>query len=603
MKKLTISNTLSLPLDFLTSTQGILAKKRRGKSYLAQVEAEELLKAGQQVVVLDPTSAWFGLRSSADGKSAGYSITIFGGDHADAPLEPAAGEMIATAIVQEGFSAILDLSALRKGERLRFAADFIETLYRLNRAAMHLFIDEADVFAPQVPRDPQQARLLGATDELVRRGGIKGIGVTLISQRPQVVNKDVLSQIDMLMVLQMNHPKDLRAIEDWVSDHVNKHAAIDMIASLPSLPIGTAWCWAPEAKIFEKVQIRKKRTFDSGRTPKAGERPAPPKVLAKIDVERLGAAIKETVERAKENDPTALRATLAKLRRENADLRATNDGITVDYERKLEKLREKTSPVGLTEKQMSRLEAIFERADRAQQPLTEELRIIRGLLIKAGVHAPAAAPPPPSRGGYTAKQIEKLATTLPNPQESAAQYHARAGIGTPPAPRDASRAAASDTSRRTSKGSGDLPPGEAKILAAVIQFPAGLTREQLTVLVGYRRRSRNSYLTRLTGRGLVETAGDRVVATAAGRAAMPNAEPLPTGVELREYWMEELPPGEATILEQLCAAYPSAVDRETITGYARSSRNSYITRLAAKELVEQRGRGMVAASPTLFEVA
>jgi DNA helicase HerA-like ATPase len=87
----------------------------------------------------------------------------------------------------EHFSAILDLSLFRKGEALRFMAVFLETLYRKNRDALHLFIDEADVVAPQKPFGPDEARTLGATEDIVRRGRIRGIGCTLITQRPQVL--------------------------------------------------------------------------------------------------------------------------------------------------------------------------------------------------------------------------------------------------------------------------------------------------------------------------------------------------------------------------------------------------------------------------------
>lgn len=324
-KVLDISDELVLDLDqFLNSTQMIVAKKRRGKSYLAQKQAEELLRLEQQIVVLDPTGAWWGLRSSADGKSDGYPIHIFGGDHGDVPLDPASGEVLARAIVEEGFSAVLDLTSMRKGERLRFSADFLETLYRLNRSAMHLYIDEADVFAPQVTRDPQQARLLGATDELVRRGGIRGIGVTLITQRTQVVSKDVISQIDTMMVLQMSHPKDIKAIRDWVVDHVDEEKAEEMLASLPSLPRGTperrgvAWYWDPEHDLFQRITVSRKRTYDSGRSPKAGERIKPPKVLARVDLERLGASMASAVADAKANDPRVLRARIAELERSSA---------------------------------------------------------------------------------------------------------------------------------------------------------------------------------------------------------------------------------------------------------------------------------------------
>src|SRR6266571_1279755 len=88
--KLHISEDISLPTDAVTQTFAILAKRGTGKTYTASVLAEEMLKASQQIVALDPTGAWWGLRS-------GYKVVIFGGEHADVPLEESAGEVVAQA--------------------------------------------------------------------------------------------------------------------------------------------------------------------------------------------------------------------------------------------------------------------------------------------------------------------------------------------------------------------------------------------------------------------------------------------------------------------------------------------------------------------------
>lgn len=85
----------ALPLEAVTQTIAILAKRGVGKSYTASVMAEGMLAAGQQVVILDPTGAWWGLKSSASGKEPGYQVTVFGGDHADLPLQENVGELIA----------------------------------------------------------------------------------------------------------------------------------------------------------------------------------------------------------------------------------------------------------------------------------------------------------------------------------------------------------------------------------------------------------------------------------------------------------------------------------------------------------------------------
>ncbi len=47
----------TLPIELVTSTQAILARKRSGKSYTASVQAEELLRHKQEIATIDPTGA------------------------------------------------------------------------------------------------------------------------------------------------------------------------------------------------------------------------------------------------------------------------------------------------------------------------------------------------------------------------------------------------------------------------------------------------------------------------------------------------------------------------------------------------------------------
>lgn len=101
---LKISDDVWLPIDAVTQTFGIFAKRGVGKTFLAGVLAEEMLKHRQQVVILDPTGASWGLKSSANGKAAGFPLVIFGGDHGDVPLEARAGELVADFVVNSGSS-------------------------------------------------------------------------------------------------------------------------------------------------------------------------------------------------------------------------------------------------------------------------------------------------------------------------------------------------------------------------------------------------------------------------------------------------------------------------------------------------------------------
>ncbi len=151
----------------------------------------------------------------------------------------------------------------------------------------------------------------------------------------------------------------------------------------------------------------------------------------------------------------------------------------------------------------------------------------------------------------------------------------------------------------------NLGSGERQILAAIAQYPAGATRQQLTVLTGYKRSTRDRYIQYLAAAGRIVVSGDRIRATEQGMEALgTDFQPLPNGEELRRHWLETLPEGESKILHMVMLAYPQAVDRDAITeriGYQRSTRDRYIQYLQARQLVEAVGRGEVRASAELFE--
>lgn len=148
-----------------------------------------------------------------------------------------------------------------------------------------------------------------------------------------------------------------------------------------------------------------------------------------------------------------------------------------------------------------------------------------------------------------------------------------------------------------------LPEGENKILSCLAQYPNGVTPKQLTVLTGYKRSTRDAYLRRLTKKGAIEKHGGRCFITDLGKQLV-EFMPLPTGEELRAYWLQELPEGERAVFEIVIAAYPGDVNREEIdeqTGYKRSTRDAYIRRMLAKEIIIITAPGRIKASDHLFE--
>ncbi len=333
MSDLKISRDLALPLDLAGETIAILAKRGAGKTNTATVLVEELVAANVQTVIVDPVGAWWGIRSSAAGeRGAGLAIPIIGGQHGDVELEQTAGQLIADVVVGSGQSMLLDLSDFpSKGAVNRFVTDFAERLYRRKARAsslLHLVLEEADEFAPQRGQ-ADTARMRGAIEQIVRRGRSRGLGVTLITQRSAVLNKDVLTQADVLIVMRTTGPHDVKAIKEWVAAKGDEHGDT-VIASLPSLETGEAWIWNPERSLLKQVKIRRRRTFDSSATPKAGETRAQPGDVAAIDISALGEQIQATVEKTKASDPAALKKRIRELELQVADLDVDREPAIVE---------------------------------------------------------------------------------------------------------------------------------------------------------------------------------------------------------------------------------------------------------------------------------
>lgn len=310
---LDVAPELALPLDAVTETFAILAVKRAGKSNAAVVIAERMYDAGIPWVAIDPKGDWWGVRAAGDGKAPGLSVLVFGGLHGDVPLEPTAGRLVADLIVEHRLTCVLDVSEMTGADRRRFLVDFAGRLYKENREPLHVFCEEADEYIPQRVMG-ENAKLVGAFETLVKRGGFRGIGVTLITQRSASLNKDVLTQAGTLIAMRTPSPQDRKAVLAWIDHHAASREVID---ELPTLQAGEAWVFSPQwLGMLTKIRFHQRRTFDSGATPKFGEKPRAAARLADVDVDAITAAMAETIEKAKATDPKTLQATIARLERE-----------------------------------------------------------------------------------------------------------------------------------------------------------------------------------------------------------------------------------------------------------------------------------------------
>lgn len=281
-----------IPDAALDADIAILGKKGRGKTSTAKGIVERLLELGRRVVVLDPLSVWWGLKASADGKSAGFALPVFGGPHADIPLHEGAGKIIGELIVTSGTSAVLDLGMMRKAEQARLVADLLDYLFTHNREPIWLVLEEADAFAPQQPMG-DLTRVLGEVDRIARRGRNFGFRLISITQRPAKLNKDVLTQLSTLVALGVTSPQDRDALKAWVEGNADRAQAKAVYDSLASLPVGEGWVWAPDYDLLKRVRFPLIRTLDTSKTPKAGEKLLTAPVLAKADIAKITKQIQD----------------------------------------------------------------------------------------------------------------------------------------------------------------------------------------------------------------------------------------------------------------------------------------------------------------------
>jgi hypothetical protein len=90
--------------------------------------------------------------------------------------------------------------------------------------------------------------------------------VTLISQRAALVDKDLLTQCQNLLLLRLAAAIDRRAITDWVASNSAQIDVKRSLAEFSELPNGVGYLWAPNwltsgGSSYSKVHIGRRKTL------------------------------------------------------------------------------------------------------------------------------------------------------------------------------------------------------------------------------------------------------------------------------------------------------------------------------------------------------
>ena len=602
MSKIIIAADLKLPSDFATQTVFICGKRGSGKSSTGARIAEQLDKCNCRFAVLDPPDAWWGLKSSRDGKSPGIQAYVFGGRHADLPLESGAGALLADVVVDHRVNVIMSMRHFSNLERSRFAIDFAARLFARNTEPLMLFCEEAHRLFPQSREEygkgARVEEMLGAMNKLLTEGRTSGIGVTVISQRPALVHATARNQAEVLVAHRIIGPHDRDAVEGWVKyHHQDEESRGEFLASLATLKTGECWFWGPEYPEDNPIGLRRIRvlmpeTYDSRRTPKPGEHRTDPKVLAPIDIEKLRDKMAATIERAKAEDPKFLKSEVARLKRELATKQpaaAPAKTVQVADPRAIDRAVKEVE---------SKYRTVLAQHETLRKKIVQEVGsvakrlgdIASHLMHLGGVESPKL-PEPKFQHMEFSIPGPVIRPIKPNPNVEVPQHLRRSLY-------EEGRVHDDGVDKR-------LRPGALRMLAAcAMWYPKGIREGQVASQASVKRSggSFSSYKSNLVTQGLIKVQGDLYYATEAGmELAGNNDTQAPSNTEeVVALWAPKLRPGAMRMLEKLIYANGDALSDEELSVGAQvemsgGSFSSYLSNLVTAGLARRPQRGYVEA--------
>jgi hypothetical protein len=500
-----------LPLSAAAARHVMLAKSGYGKTNASAVMTEEIVRANVHTIVFDPLGKMHGLRSSADGESAGLQLAVLGGRHGDVPLRADRGAYVCDQLLEgPGVSAVLDFSQLEDDEESEFVKDLLSRIaVRIDHVVMLVF-EEAERFVPErsQARAGAHAQLAGVTNRFVRECRNFGVGYVASTQRPQLLGKPAIEAAEFIYAMRMMGSSAQSAIGSELKTRVDKGLAAKVLTDVQALERGGAWLIPDDEETWgvpRRIRFRMRNTFEI-QPPKIGEIARAPRVFAAVDLDRLRDAMAQDPQDADVDGVAVNGSEVAELRATIADLRArvaTPVEVPVLPTTIAAELRAWSSDY----------EAIVEKAARVAERGNEIAdRIV--MALNSVVRAAAVETPQTSR-----KSIETLDKSL----------------------------SASTLSRAAT----------AIVEVLVAHYPAKFTRAQVATLSGRSIKSSSfgPHLSEGLDSGLLERGADgRIGATAEALKAFGHVPPR-SAAEVREQWLKAMPtPGARRMLEVLFKA-------------------------------------------------
>lgn len=231
----------------------VIGASGSGKSYAVSVICEELCKCGVPFAIVDTEGEHSGLKQKFD-------VLVIGDDgECDIRWEGLDLEQLGTQ-APDLAPLILDLSEAvdPKGKVSELLSHIYAEVER-RRTPYLIVVEEADRFVPQ------NGERLAIFGEIARRGRKRGVGLMVCTQRPSMVDKNILSQCGNQFIGKLVIRNDLMAVAQFFQGR-------ETPKQLTTLKPGSFYAMGGLSPTPALVAVRAKETQYGGSTPKLATR-------------------------------------------------------------------------------------------------------------------------------------------------------------------------------------------------------------------------------------------------------------------------------------------------------------------------------------------
>ena len=541
----------------------IQANAGGGKSWLLRKILEESHGKVQQII-LDIEGEFVTLRER-------YDYLLCGRD-GDIPVNIKTASLLAKKILELNVSSIIDISELKKHERILFVQRFLDSLMEVPRKLWHpclVVVDEAHQFCPQASKSDSASSVI----DLMTRGRKRGFCGILATQRISKLHKDACAETNNRLIGRTGLDIDRKRASEELG-----FTSKEDERSLRLLEPGEFYAFGSSiSKEIIKMKVSDVKTSH----PEAGSTIIQPSKTP----ENIKKILKDVIDLPKEVEEELktkqdMQKRISELKRDIRVLESSKGKPEIDYN-SLNKAKEEGFLQGSKETE-SRYIKIMKENEKVTNSLLKQHAQMGEVLGRIG-HV-TQIKMTPIKEEILFKENEKL---IEKPVTNRIQNV------TTKIPME-------------NIGNGSLRAGAMKMLNWLAgAYPSSLTKQRIATLSGFSVKGGtfNTYISELKRNGWIVGANELSITEDGLKNATPSE--IPSGEELLELWCTKFRQGAGNILRIVYSKYPNEISKEDIgyeTGFESSGGtfNTYLSELRRNGLIKIEG-GQVSINPEFFE--